>query len=110
MTTLEYLQILPKKTLESARHDPRTHNPQDIKAFTDGSCSQNGDKKAKAGIGYGSAQTTQETPVPQSKKNIIQTNNMAELLTIHEALKISPSNARLHIKTDSNWAINTLCM
>src|SRR5260370_32181735 len=69
----------------------------------------NGDKKAKAGfrVWFGPNDPRNiSTPVG---KNIIQSNNTAELLAIHEALKLTPSNARLHIKTDSKWCINALC-
>ena len=83
--------------------------PLDITIYTDGSCRNNGETDASAGFGlwYG----------PNNPKNIglrvhpdaPQTNNIAEMPAIHHSTSSNPPNHRLHIKTDSNWCINTLC-
>src|SRR5258708_18276825 len=54
-------------------------------------------------LGYGLAPTTQKT-----EQNLVQSNTTAELLAIYKALIFTPSQANLHIKTDSEWAIKAL--
>src|SRR5260221_14319435 len=39
-----------KRSLETARRDPRTHTPPNIVAYTDGSCTANGTTDTHAGI------------------------------------------------------------
>ena len=79
-----------------------------IIVFTDGACSNNGRKNARAGIGiyFG----------PNDKRNIseriegIQTNNRAELLAILEVFNILETEMKCQkniiIYTDSKYSIN----
>src|SRR5258708_9291707 len=108
----ENLQIFTNPTkckLETVRQDPKTQNPPDITAYTNGSCDQNSDKNAKASLGVWFSTNNPNNIGAPIGKTIIQSNNMAKLLAIHSVLILTPSKARLHIKTDSAWAIKALC-
>ena len=85
-----------KQRTETARCDPR-------------SCNLNGNTNAKAGISVWFGTNNPKNSKAPVGKNIPQSNNSAELLAIHMALKLTPSNTRLHIKTDSDWSIKALC-
>ncbi len=60
-------------------------------------------QKPVQALGYGLAPTTHKT-----EQNLVQSNTTAELLAIYKALIFTPSQANLHIKTDSEWAIKAL--
>ena len=83
--------------------------PLDITIYTNGSCQNNRETDTSAGFGLWYD--------PNNPKNIglgvhpdtPQMNNVAEMLAIHHSAMSNLPNHRLHIKTDSNWCINTLC-
>src|SRR5258707_11964922 len=60
-------------------------------------------QKPMQALRYGLAPTTHKT-----EQNLVQSNTTAELLAIYKALIHTPSQANLHIKTDSEWAIKAL--
>src|SRR5260221_4967133 len=97
-----------KCSLEMARRDPRSHTPPNIVAYTDGSCSTNGTTEAHAGIGVWFSPNNPNNRAEPVSKNLIQSNTTAELLAIYKALIHMPSQANLHIKTDSEWDIKAL--
>ena len=81
----------------------------EIIVFTDGACSKNGAKDAKAGIGvyFGLNDTRNVSKRIQGK----QSNNTAEMLAIIEVFKILENEIKqgknVIIYSDSKYAINT---
>jgi len=81
----------------------------EIIVFTDGACSKNGAKDAKAGIGvyFGLNDTKNVSKRIQGK----QSNNTAEMLAIIEVFKILENEIKqgknVIIYSDSKYAINT---
>ena len=79
----------------------------ELVVYTDGSCSGNGTEEARAGSGvwYGPDDTRNlAVRVP----GIRQTNQIGELLAILLAVKNTPGNQPLRIKTDSRFAMDGL--
>lgn len=79
-----------------------------IVIYTDGSCTNNGSSKAKAGIGvWVPNQPDKCISIPvDSKYN--QTNQVAELLAIDEGLKLVDCEKTVNIYTDSRYAVNCI--
>lgn len=72
--------------------------------YTDGACSKNGTKYAKAGIGvYFEGSEYKDV---SERISGIQTNNRAELSAILKALQIVKYDENIIIYTDSEYAIN----
>lgn len=85
-------------------------NTDDINVYTDGSCLNNGQSNAKAGIGIFFGDNDSRNI---SKKHIgKQTNNQAELSAILLVFKIlkkeTKKNKKINIFTDSEYAIRCL--
>jgi len=97
-----------KQSLETARRDPRTHTPPNIIAYTDRSCTANGTTDTCAGIRVWFSPNSSHNRAEPVGRNLTQSNTTAELLAIYKALQYMPSQANLHIKTDSEWAIKAL--
>ena len=110
MSILDFITI---KSTENELHQEITlinkniNNKEQIKVFTDGACSNNGAKNAKAGIGiyFG------ENDLRNVSERITgkQTNNTAELkaiLKVYEILKDEIENKKsVNIYSDSTYAI-----
>ncbi|KAF8344043.1 RNase H-domain-containing protein [Cantharellus anzutake] len=80
----------------------------DTVAYTDGSCTGNGETDAKAGFGVWIAPECPDNASLPVDRIFPQTNNSAEVLAINHAITTTPLRARLHIKTDSRWCVNAL--
>lgn len=85
-----------------------------LRMYTDGSCTSNGKKSAKAAIGVIYPDHLGESwgePLPDDAS---QTNQTAELTAIYEGLRKgttiqgSPDSLTVHIYTDSEYSINCL--
>lgn len=81
--------------------------------YTDGACSHNGSKFAKAGIGVHFSPNNKEKYNDISKKLDIEkpTNNKAELIAIKEALKLCNTKNikdKIIIFTDSDYSIKAI--
>src|SRR5258708_37511245 len=74
----------------------------------DGSCMANRTTDAHTGIGVWFSPNNPNNRAEPVSKNLIQSNTTAELLAIYKALIHMPSQANLHIKTDSEWDIKAL--
>ncbi|KAJ6524383.1 ribonuclease H-like domain-containing protein, partial [Mycena vulgaris] len=111
------MDVLLRETLASKKSPEErraafygaVHDGSDIsvvKAYTDGSCYDNGSVEARAGAGvyYG----------PGSPFNVslrvtgVQTNNRGELLAILYALSTVPPNKTLAIYSDSEYSIRSI--
>ncbi|KAJ7475569.1 ribonuclease H-like domain-containing protein, partial [Mycena galericulata] len=77
-----------------------------IKVYTDGSCFDNGLPNARAGAGiyFGPGHGLNES----LRVTGDQTNNRGELLAILYSLSTTPSNKRLDIYSDSEYAIRSI--
>jgi len=100
---------LKKLSPSPARRIPPSHPLHNTIIFTNRSCLLNGNTRAQAGIGVWFGPNNPRNKATPVGKNISQSNNTGELLTIHKALTLTPNTNCLHIKTDSQWAIKTLC-
>src|SRR5258708_13208195 len=98
-----------KRSNTQATRDAASTNPEDIVVYTDGSCNKNGEANTRARLGVWFGPDDPRNTAAPIGRNIQQSNNTAELLAIHKALTLVPNQCRLHIKTDSRWAINILC-
>ncbi|GJE84812.1 ribonuclease H-like protein [Phanerochaete sordida] len=78
-----------------------------IVVYTDGSCLENGDEDARAGLGvwFGvdhASNLSARVPGP------VQSNQVGEVLAIEAAAKLVPPFTPLHIKSDSKYAVEGL--
>ena len=115
---LNHPHISPSKT-ESGKfrtyftHPDYLDTPGIVRIYTEGSTIANGQRGAKSGYGVFFAKEdlsgkNLSCRVPRSEK---QTNNVAELMAIHEAVKIGrdlPGRPLLKIYSDSNYSIDVL--
>lgn len=91
---------------------PQENKPTQFHIFTDGACSDNGRRGAKAGIGvyYYSLPTAQHLSRPLSKHEP-HTNNRAELTALLEAFRWLEKNPRpeeVCIWSDSEYSIHAI--
>ena len=91
---------------------PESVNENDIIIYTDGACSGNGSKSAKAGIGIHFSKRNKikfddvSEPLLESTENKV-TNQRAELYAILKALRITKEvTNHIIIYTDSEYSIN----
>jgi len=74
--------------------------------YTDGACTENGGKNAKAGIGiYFGRDDPRNVSRPLTVKGL-HTNQRAELAAIQEALVITKDDESVDIRTDSQYSIS----
>ena len=83
----------------------QTFTDPKITIYTDGSCSNNGETSAQAGSGiwFGdedARNTSLRVPGPE------QSNQTGELYAVLHALRLSPPDIAIHIKTDSMYVVN----
>lgn len=84
-----------------------------IKVFTDGACSKNGQETAKASYAFWIPEHKQLSKADRVPDDQPQTNNRGELLAIYEAVKcvyekFPAEQVDLHVYTDSMYAKNCL--
>jgi len=83
-----------------------------IEIYTDGACSNNGKKNAKAGIGIYFSNINIDPISQRVPIDMDQTNNVAELLAIKIAIetiiKHNLKNNEIIIYTDSQYSINVI--
>ncbi len=80
---------------------------QEIEVFTDGSCNDNGSSSAVAafGVWYGK---DDRRNVSARVPGEMQSNQVAEIMAIEEAVRIAPPRVALHIVSDSRFAVDGL--
>jgi ribonuclease HI len=84
-----------------------------IRVFTDGACSKNGQETAKASYAYWFPEHKELSKAEKVPDDQPQTNNRGELLAIYEAVKCVYNNfpaeeVELHVYTDSMYSKNCL--
>ena len=79
-----------------------------IKAFTDGSCVNNGDSNASAGSGIYVAENSRYNRSIKIPSELSQSNQIGEIIAIKEVCEIIPRNTELHILSDSSTVVNGL--
>lgn len=84
-----------------------------VRVFTDGGCTHNGKKDAKASYAYYFPDSTENSDSGRVPEDQIQTNNRGELLAISEAIikasnVFDPSDVQLTIYTDSDYSKNCI--
>ena len=84
-----------------------TNTPK-IKAFTDGSCVNNGDRNASAGSGIYVSEDSHYNRSIKIPSELTQSNQVGEIIVIKETCEIIPKHIELHILSDANTVINGL--
>ncbi|KAJ7168281.1 ribonuclease H-like domain-containing protein, partial [Mycena crocata] len=114
---MAYLDVLLRETLESKQTPEEKRaafyggcyvaDTGGIKAYTDGSCFNNGSPHARAGAGIYLGPGNPENSI-SLRVTGEQTNNRGELLAILYCLSVFPSNKRLDLYSDSEYAIKSI--
>jgi len=84
-----------------------TNTPK-IKAFTDGSCVNNGDRLASPGSGIYVSEDSHYNRSIKIPSELTQSNQVGEIIAIKETCEIIPKHIELHILSDANTVINGL--
>lgn len=84
-----------------------------VRVFTDGACTHNGKKDAKAAYAYYFPDSQEHSGAARVPEDQTQTNNRGELLGISEAVikaasVFDPSDVQLTIYTDSDYSKNCI--
>ncbi|KAG6876024.1 hypothetical protein C0993_006191 [Termitomyces sp. T159_Od127] len=96
----------PTEGMEDAQ--PRIGPPQWIKAYTDGSCMNNGFEDAKAGAGVWYSENDPRNVTAKVPAHLNQTNNAGEALAILIAAKDTNAEDHLEILSDSKITLDSL--
>lgn len=88
------------------KHTPNKH----LLVYTDGSCSNNGKKNSKGGLGIHFSEKNKHyfPDVSESIQRQDITNNIAELMAIQKALEITRGIKDVKIYTDSKYSLNVI--
>ncbi|KAL1740805.1 ribonuclease H-like domain-containing protein [Schizophyllum fasciatum] len=79
-----------------------------VRAATDGSCLNNGERNARAGAGVCFETLGLDDISVRLPLNLEQSNQSGEMTAAKLALEKSPEDAKLLIETDSKWALGEL--
>ncbi|KAF8191386.1 ribonuclease H-like protein [Pholiota molesta] len=86
---------------------PDRQTPE-VTVYTDGSCENNGHEDARAGAGIWFGENDPRNQAIRIPELIEQSNNVGELIAILAAIEIVPTESKLNIFTDSQYAINNI--
>ncbi|KAL4255818.1 hypothetical protein AB1N83_014347 [Pleurotus pulmonarius] len=83
-------------------------NVRTVRLATDGSCEDQGQETAKAGAGVFYAEGDPRNAAIRVPSMMTQTNQVAEMLALHEAIRTNLSEDTLEIESDSRYTINAV--